>query len=68
MLTTGEFHEGYAGCATFFFFCPQHEAYEFLFPLPWIQSGTAAEKTPSPNHLTTREFPSIHLFLFKFQK
>lgn len=61
MLTTGEFHEGYAGCAIFFFFFwPQHEACAFLVPPPGIQSRTAAEKTPSPNHLTSREFPSIH--------
>ena len=62
------FHEGYAGCAFFFFFSfwPQHEAWEFLVPPPGIQSRTTAAKTPSPNHLTSREFPSI-LFPFKFQ-
>ena len=44
----------------YLFIWPYHAACGILVPQPGIEPGPLTVKTRSPNHWTTREFPSIY--------
>ena len=45
-----------------FFFWPHHMVGGILVPWPGIELVPPAVEAQSPNHWTTREFPSIFIF------